>query len=565
MAARPNFYAVDTDGTHVETRASVGRRHQTHEASSDTRRAGSKGSGLFAKSEQVLQLMQGATGHGAAGVAVAVGTKEVIELAGPQARIFSKSSGQLLATRNTTKFFGVPSGYKMGQTSIVYDPVGKRFVAVGATQHSGDHGLVIRISKSSTGGSFGPKRWLPSATFAFGDSFNEDFPRIGTSDNKIAITAKTDDLSTPNRIFFFPKQSYFKGKNPGAWAADLDVKYNGQAPAVNQSSQSHAFVAIPDSGDVTVTTYAGTAGPKGSGPVFSKNVMYPKTGLTTPPAVPTTGDTLDLGALNFSGVAWRSNRLWAATTVDCAGKACVRLFGINTGNGVSLATDETLKNVNRDWFSPAIAFDKGGNIHVTATDVGGQPTSPSQVVWVRKGKNNWTRGRYIVKGNAPVTAPPGGPTATWGMANAAAADPTSPWDVWIAGTCGAASVAKTHQTTYVARVSLAKNQARLIVGKGTGSGKAQRGHTYAFTVQLTRPGGDPIKGLPVGLANKRPGHGKWNYLRSGHTASNGKVTWRLRIRHDALLRAVGKAVHKGARQGIGFENVNGRTTRVHAQ
>ncbi len=140
----------------------------------------------------------------------------------------------------------------------------------------------------------------------------------------------------------FPKSDYYAGTESGGWAASVNNTYDGQAPAVNATKQANVFIAIPDTNDVTVTTYAGSA--TSTPPKFSKNVMYPTSPLTAPPLVNQSGgDNLDLGDLAFTGVAWRKNTLYAATTVNSGGKAAVRVFGIKTASGVSLASDKTLK------------------------------------------------------------------------------------------------------------------------------------------------------------------------------------------------------------------------------
>ena len=189
------------------------------------------------------------------------------------ARAYAKDTGAQAATATTNKFFGIAATTVLTQPTIAYDPTGKRFVAVAVTNDGGDVGLAMRISKSSAAVPFSKKKWLKPVTLASGDVFDEAQPRVGVSANKIAITATTSTPATPNRIFLLPKNQYYEGSDPGAWAADVDTTYDGQAPAVNQTKQKNLFIAIPSAADVSLTTYAGAA--TDHPPTFSMSVVYP--------------------------------------------------------------------------------------------------------------------------------------------------------------------------------------------------------------------------------------------------------------------------------------------------
>jgi hypothetical protein len=550
----PGFFpvtaaSVEPVGTPGDVRVAL-RRDRTPKALAN-------GAGKAKVGDQVLQIVDGISVGGSDGVSLAVGPQQMAQIAGRRVNVYTKSTGATVTEKSTKKLFGSLTHVKILQSTIVYDPVGRRFVAVGVTKSGGDRGLVMRISKSSTAAPFRSSTWLDPVTLAAGDAFAEANPRIGISQNKIAITATTNNPSTPNRIFFLPRSAYYQGNDPGAWAANLDAKYNGQAPAVNQSRQPNLFVAIPDVGDVTVTTYAGAVAHKK--PLFSKNVMYPSNPLSAPPLVATGGDTLDLGGLNFSGVTWRQNQLWAAATVSCGSVACVRVFGVKTANGVSLMADHIVSNTNRNRFSPALALDAAGNLHLTATDVATTPSAPSQAVWVRKG-SHWSKSHLVRRGDSPITAPPSGSTARLWNVNVAVTDPTSPRDVWVAGISGDASVGKTHVTTRIARVSVAKNHARMIVGTGAaGHARKTHGHRYSFTVRLTRPGGGTIGGLPVSLQLQHGHH--WKTIRSAHTKANGTFTWTLKLHRSVNIRGLGAGRAHHAR-GLAFSSVVTKPTRV---
>jgi hypothetical protein len=504
------------------------------------------------KNEQILQVRKGVQGVGNDGLAVAAGPKQVVQVADQAARIFVKSTG---ATTNKTinQLFSTPaSTATLTQPTVAYDPVGKRWILAAVSEQAGDFGVIVRVSKGSAA-----NKWFPASVYgnAATDSavdvgmadVVESYPEIGVSSNKVAITTAAedpDDASVANRIMFFPKtgsQGLYADGQSDAWTALVNSTYDGQLPAVNDTKQANLFIAVPDhdagpTDDVTVTTYSGTA--TANPPAFSKNVMYPADPLVAPPTVPQAGgDTLDLGPVAFTGVAWRKGKLWAAASTNCGGDACVRLFGITTAAGVALIADETLNAPGLDWFSPAVAVDGGGKVHLVAADVG-SATGPSVAVFVRKGADNWTDPMLVRRGRFPVDPNNSPGTLDWRGSSSAAWDPSSPWDVWVSGVAGASGV-PTDMTSRVARLSLAKNVASVKAS----STRVAKGAKVTFTAKLKRPSSkDAVKGLPVALQRKPVNGGSWKTVRSGKTNGTGVAKWTLKVGKPGWYRTLGKAV-----------------------
>lgn len=543
------------------TRATVGRTASAMGA--DSARV------AVSQAIQILQVWTGLQGTGNDGLAVAAGPRHVLQATGLSVRGFVKATGATPkgGSKTLLQFFKLSSPVAISQPDVIYDPVGKRFVVVALADNSGDVGLLMRISKGTAATPLTGKKWLPPVEFAFSTSAQEEpgrtdvdesKPLVGVTSNKIVVTAVADDpndATVANRVFIFPKAPYYAGNEPGGWAASVNSTYDGQAPAVNATKQPNAFIAIPDTGDVTVTTYTGAA--KNTPPSFSKNVVFPSTMLTPPTLVSQTGgDTLDLGGLAFTGVAWRSNKLFAAATVNDGGRNAVRVFGINTASGVSLASDKTLKSTSADWFSPDVAIDGAGNVLVTANDEG-TVDGPSLAVFARKG-SSWLAPRFVAKASGVVDVPPAGGTADWWNSTGAALDPRSPWDVWVSGVVGDGGVPVTGMTSRVARISLAKNVASV----RTSSSVVNRGARVTFTATLTRPGGDAIRGLPVALQRKPVSGGQWTTVGSKKTSANGTASWTLRVQQAGLYRTLGKRVKQVDGQGVVFDKVASGSTRV---
>jgi hypothetical protein len=559
----PDFYSISADSVRSDSSGQLERRGQTaHRVAARTTAKAS-----VAKKTQILQVMDGSQVSGRDGVSVASGPKHVVQATGGNIRAYVKSTGVIPAkgTKTLTAFFSPGAGVTVSQPIVDYDPIGKRFIAIAITDDSGDTGVVMRVSKGTAAAPLTNKKWRGPVFFGSSTSGGETVasqnidewnPQLGVSDNKIVVTTVADDpdeATTANRIFFLPKSAYYAGEEPGVWVADLNSTYNGQSPAVNVSKQANAFVAIPDTNDVTVTTYTGAA--LNTAPSFSKNVVYPTKGaLTAPPNVAQTGgDTLDLGGLAFTGASWRNNKLYAAATVSQGGRAAVRVFGINTGSGVSLSSDKTLSSLNADWFSPDLAIDGAGNVLVTAQDEGsGANAGPSLAVFARKASSGkWVNARFVATSGGPVVGP--GNPIDWWNSTGAAVDPTSPWDVWVTGSVGPSS-------TDIARVSLAKNKATI---KASDT-KVNKGTKVTFTAKLSRPDSkDTIKGLPVALQRSPKASTNFSTVKSGSTSAKGTAKWTLRVKKATKYRTLGKPVKQVDGAGRAIDKVTSKPVTVN--
>lgn len=550
----PAFYSVDA----VSAPASSAGDASARVAAASARLAKAA---AVAKGIQVLQVLPGVNGIGADGLTVAAGQKHVVQMGGNNVRIMLKNTGAVKKNQQLAAFFGL-SGLTVTDGTIVYDPLAKRWFAAAVVVDGAETGLVLRASQDTT-----PLKWQPAVRFAdptigTNPDLNTDAveldPSVGTSTDKVVVTTPVTDADEPsnvNRIFFFPKTPLVNGLAPDPWAADLNSTYNGQAPAVNGSSQANIFVAIPATNDVTVTTYTGAA--TTLEPNFSKNVVYPASALTVPPTVDQGPgeDTLDLGPLTFTGVAWRSGQLFATAAGNCAGDGCVRLIGVGTEAGVALIEDEKLKLDAQDLFSPSVAIDGAGYVHVAAQVASADGNGPSLATYaltqVSLASAATIKARTIDVGDGAFdeNGTPGG-SSDWGASTGAAMDPTSPWDVWVTGAAGSSTVATPNLTTSVARVSMAKNAATI---KASDT-KVNQGAQVTFTLKLTRPDTkNAIKGLPVAL--QRKGGGQWKKIVSGETNKKGVFKATVTVKNAGQYRTLGKAVTQVAGEGTVFDKV----------
>jgi hypothetical protein len=527
------------------------------------------------KGEQVLQRLKGLVGTANArrpSTSIAVGPQQIVQVSGGAARILVKSTGKALGTTtNLKQFFGITSpGVTVSQPTATFDPVGKRFVLIGIADNGGSTGIVARVSKKST---INAKQssWNEPFGYADTDAVTESQPKVGVSGDKLVVTARASDpgdASVKNAILVVPKQQLYGATTvgPSAWVASVNQTYDVQVPAVNASSGNPAFVAVPAPNDFTVYTLTGPA--TTSAPSFSKSVVYPATALVDAPDVPQSGgDTIDLPrAIDSASVSWRQGTLWAGLTVGCTPsgdtgtRACLRVLRIATSGGVSLAADKTLSSTGRYWFAPGVAIDGNKSVHV-GFSWSNPSTSPGGVgaaVMARTSGGSWTPYRVTAAASVPFDDGTGASTASWADAGAAAVDPSSPWDVWVAGVATTSAIVPpaANWASVLNRVSLARNKASV----KPSSTSVRRGTRVTFTARLMRPqSSDGVAGLPLSLQSRAKGSSRWVTLGSAKTNSNGIRKWTLAVRKTADYRTVGKKVSGGGRF---VDQVTGAPVRV---
>lgn len=566
-AADPAFYRVGADSSAqatVTARVASGDRAAARAA---------RGKGVkVSKQVQILQVYAGTNSVGNQGIAVAAGPRHVMQVAGTATRVLNKRTGAVVNTKQLGQLLSIAGSFdSVNQGTVVYDPLARRWFVAAITDDGGDVGLALRVSKGAK-----PTKWQPTVLFASAAradtnaDVTESRPAIGTSSNKVAITTISDDPSAPgnvNRIFMFPKQPLMNGNAPSPWAADVNSTYDGQRPAVNASKQANIFIAVPDTGDATLTTYTGAA--KGTPPNFSKNVVYPTRGtMTTPPVVDQgSGDDLDLGPLEFSGVSFRNGRVFAAASGDCSGAACIRLIGIGTSAGVTLIEDEkiTAPTVGHEVFSPSVAIDSKGYVHLAATDVASGAGGPSLAVAVLTKVNlaqaagGALKKRYVQQATAAFNDNGAAGTVDWYTSTAAAVDPTSPWDTWVTGAIGSSAVSSPNLQTAVARISMARSTVTLTANPV----RVNRGAKTRLTVTVKRPKSqDTIAGQRVILQRRPASGGAWKQVGKGRTNASGVFSKRITVSRDVQFRGVLRKVQQSGGQGVGYDRVNSRPVTV---
>jgi hypothetical protein len=561
----PAFYPVGAD----HAPAVAARTTATRSTTTDPARTAFAKGAKVSKNLQILQTVTGTSGIGNAGLSVAAGPKHVMQIGSDRTRIVNKRTGALVKSQQLSQTLGLSGFSSVSQGTVIYDPLASRWFVAAITTDGSDVGLALRVSKGNK-----PTKWQPAVTFgsdATGDSNSdvvESRPALGTSSDKVVITTLAEDSGAPanvNRIFILPKQLLMNGNAPSPWVADLNSTYSGQRPAVNASSESNLFVAIPDTGDVTVTTYTGAA--KASAPLFSKNVVYPTRGsLTAPPTVDQgAGDDIDLGALAFSGVSWRNGRLFGTATTNCAGLACVRLIGVGTESGVALIEDEKITLDDTEVFSPSVAVDGNGFVHMAASTVqttGGGPSLAAMAltsVSLSQAAGSNLKVRVVKKSTAVFDDNGVAGTVDWYGSTGAAVDPTSPWDAWVTGAVGSSTITNPNLETTMARISMARGK----VSVKSSASRVAKGKKVTLTINVKRPESkDTIGGQAVQLQRRPANGGSWTKIASGTTNASGEFTKKVKITKDVRFRGVLKKVQQSGGEGVVYDRVNSEAITV---
>ena len=143
----PDFYSVSAEP--VAASADVGCQHaarcpfvRSPGPAGDTARQ-------VAKGLQTCRCCTGSNGVGNNGVSVAPAPSTSSRSAVTRIRMLAKNTGASRKTQQLAAALRALPAVDVSQGTIVYDPLGKRWIAAAVTDDSGDIGLAMRISKGT--------------------------------------------------------------------------------------------------------------------------------------------------------------------------------------------------------------------------------------------------------------------------------------------------------------------------------------------------------------------------------------------------------------------------------
>jgi len=392
---------------------------------------------------------------------VAVGPDDVVQVVNLMVRITDRNGANPLDF-TLPDFFGLPPG-EIGDADprIVYDPLHARWVAIelswdcdpdpvpggGATI---GHGYIdIAISNTAN----------PRGTWSiFFRTYNDlfpDYPGLGTSTDKVAVSANLYDMSNG------PGLDCISNTSPGADFTVLDwsdlvngggLSYAGIGPFATRFTIRPAIQSPPTMSPVRWVGYldngSGWDEESGTitGSVLANSVVFAGSSLSdlvSPPLVPgqprqpgspaTIADAVDE---RITDAIWQNNEMtWVSTypctpTGDSAERDCVRVTQVNTSSR-TLLQDFLVAQNGEDLYMGGVGVSGNGALHVVWTrssaTAGHYPSTYGAYQLPTDAANSLSAAQQLGAGDSTYLG------TRWGDYVGVAQDPQDPNAVWQAG------------------------------------------------------------------------------------------------------------------------------------
>ncbi|PYM32832.1 MAG: hypothetical protein DME17_19790 [Candidatus Rokuibacteriota bacterium] len=486
---------------------------------------------------------------------VAVGKNDVFEMVNIVGRLTDKLGGNI-SSFSLRSFFGVDASFS-GESDprVLYDVASGRWFATYLQFSIPRASSSIILAVSTTGdprGTFCRYR-LGNPT---SEIFLQDFPMVGTSDDKIVVTYNGFAFLATSIGGFIGGGAYVLKKADllaGGCASQVglvrlppDSSRFTLQPAQSLGSTSDLFLAMHSRDSSTLILFR-ISGIPGVTSVTETPVSLPIRAWASPPQAlqASSSVVLDTNDDRVLSVSWQQNSLWVAGTEACtppgdtAARSCLRLIEVRTDTS-SVRQDMSFGVTGQYYSFPALRPDAARNLHVVFTS-----SSANSFASVRVAGRLATDPLNTLRPSIEIRAGLGAQTSLSGRMGdyaGAAVDPTAPLSVWVSGEY-MGSTASAPWRTYIARLEFA-NPAPAAHPDFDGDAKADIGvyrpstgiwyvlRSSDGTPQLVTWGasGDvPVTGDFDGdgktdVATFRPSTGIWYILRS----SDGKlqqVTW----------------------------------------
>ncbi len=380
------------------------------------------------------------------------GPTYLVEMTNSTGAVWTKT-GSLVKAFDLTTFYQVPAGFAFSDPRILYDRSSGRWFASGlAFDAAGDSMVFVGVSTTSD-------PTAPWTTHAFGpfSGVLADQPKLGTSDDKAVLSwndfrgtqfigqetwvlQKSDLLggaSTVATFVFGPDATRF-GVVPVQSLSATTTEYlaynNADAQDRNTSFPSLGVVALtgtPTSGNVTWTE---------SDPTIAQTSI--------PPLAQQAGGTpVDTGDDRLLSAVWQNNVLWVAGNDGCVPasdafpRSCLKLVRVSTaGTPPTVVQDFDVSAAQSYLDYPALALDGTGNMFLVCSVVSSTSYESTITTGELAGSTSPTPPTVLKAGEGPYSGfDPRIGANRWGDYSGAAADPSDPTQIWVAGEYAATS------------------------------------------------------------------------------------------------------------------------------
>ncbi len=375
---------------------------------------------------------------------VAVGPSHVVETTNLAIAIYNKSTGARLSLTALSSFLPSTTGASLSDPRTVYDVAAARFfmttIGWNCATVTGHVWLAVSDSSDPTGTWH---RWRYDIVGTL-----PDFPEVGYTDDKIAVTTNGFALSS-----FCSGSVVWQGVKLLAWGmSDVTTLLSPAAYLITGPTYVSTLsptIALSSTDDLYFfATIASNAfysyrltGTPGSFS-FTLRSSGGVVGVAIPPDAPQSGGaSVATNDERILQTVYLNGKAWSAATTACtpAGDSTVRAcalylqFDINSGTPV-VASSAILSEVGASYFFPSIALNGNGNV-VTVVN----RSSASSYVSLYASElmplptPHFQTPVLIKSGNGPYTCTACGGENRWGDFSGAAVDPSDPGSVWVAG------------------------------------------------------------------------------------------------------------------------------------
>jgi len=371
-----------------------------------------------------------------------VGPSHIFEMVNRVGRV-SDRLGANIASFTLRNLFGVDA---VNETDprVIYDASSGRwfgtyqqYSSFPAASGSSSVILIVSFTSDPTAGFCRYRVGNPGS-----EAFLQDFPHIGVSDDKVAISYNAFSFrgSPLGAGYYVISKGHLLACASAASFARVtpNLARGVIMPAQALGSPSDLFMAMHDVGAATTLTLLRLSGVPGVSAVIETSTGFGIGAWVAPPSAmqPGSGVRLETGDERVLSVAWQYRSLFVAGNAACtfpmdsATRSCVRLIEIRTD------TSTIRQNV---WFGasgtyyayPALRPDGAGNLGIVFTR-----SSASEFASVRVTGRLVTDAPNTLQSSVPIQGGGGAqthPSGRMGDYSGAALDPVDPSKVWVSG------------------------------------------------------------------------------------------------------------------------------------
>jgi hypothetical protein len=381
----------------------------------------------------------------------AIGPTDFVELINGGFAVYSKTTGQAIATESDAQFWKQTAGIQftgdITDPRIIYDPTSGRWFASAVSVPSSNPGspqgavpneflLAVSNSADPTTG------WRGFAINPNAGNLFLDFPRLGVTPD--AVTLVANDFKNLNgslqseTLVSIPKADLLSLSPTLAYATilnGLDLSRYGVTiqPVTSFGAPTGQTTLLATDNnyygliDLTQLANAATAQPSLNAPAY---ISVPPTSLPNPAAQTNTPTQLETGDDRFSSEVYAlGNNLWAVQDITVNGRAAIRWYEFNQQTNTLLQSG-TIADASHDYFFPSIAANSFGDVVIGFSQSGPQEYASSYAVVGTSLGGVTTFGKPIQLKVGVATYSDGSSSSRWGDYSATSVDPIDPHSFW---------------------------------------------------------------------------------------------------------------------------------------